>query len=124
MPSLSQPKYRGVFFNLGDAYCLAGSFVTAASPARVKGKGYTVSKQATGIFRVTFNQKFPAVISAVGTLRKVAGGATFLTGPIHVAGDNFVDFRVENAAGAATDPPVAANIDFFIVLATNKLSVV
>lgn len=124
MPSLPQPKYRGAFCNLGDAYFLVGSLVTAASPTRRRGKGFTVSKTATGIFRVTFNQKFPAVMSAVGTLRQAAGAANFLKGPVTVDANNYVEFRVENASGTAADPGTSDVIDFVIILATNKLSVV
>lgn len=124
MPSASQPKFRGSFCNLGDAYFLVGAIVTAASPTRSKGKGYTVSKTSTGVFRITFNQKQPKVMSAVGTLRQAAGAANFLKGPVTSDSNNYVEFRVENASGAATDPGTSDVIDFIIVLATNTLSVV
>ncbi len=124
MPSASQPKFRGSFCNLGDAYFLVGAIVTAASPTRSKGKGYTVSKTSTGVFRITFNTKMPKVMSAVGTLRQAAGAANFLKGPVTSDSNNYVEFRVENASGAATDPGTSDVIDFIIVLATNTLSVV
>lgn len=124
MATASQPKYRGSFANLGDLYVLYGSLVTAASPTRRKGKGFTVSKNGTGVFRVTLNQKFTGVISAVGTLRQAAGSANFLKGPVTVDANNYVEFRVENASGTATDPGTSDNIDFIIVLSTNKNSVV
>jgi hypothetical protein len=123
MPTAPQPKYQGSFCNLGSAYFLAGALVTAASPTRLKGKGFTVSKTSTGVFRVTFNTKFPKVITAVGTLRQAAGAANFLKGPVTVDANNYVEFRVENASGAAADPGTSDVIDFFIVLATNTLSV-
>ncbi len=123
MPTASQPKYQGSFCNLGSAYFLAGALVTAASPTRLKGKGFTVSKTSTGVFRVTFNTKLPKVIAAVGTLRQAAGAANFLKGPVTVDANNYVEFRVENASGTAADPGTSDVIDFFIVLATNTLPV-
>ncbi len=123
MPTASQPKYRGSFKNLPDLYDLHGAVVTAASPTRLKGKGFTVSKQGTGVFRITFNQKMVTVISAIGFLRKSAGEAVWLSGPQYVAGNNYVDFRVENSSATATDPNVADVIEFTITVATNKLSV-
>lgn len=124
MATTSQPKYRGVFFNQPDVYMVVGTIQTAASPTRLKGKGYTVTKPGTGIFRVTFNQNQPKVMSAVGLLRQAAGAANFLKGPQTVDGNNFVDFRVENASGTATDPGTGDEIHFMIAVATNKLSVV
>lgn len=124
MPTAPQPKYQGSFCNLGGAYFLVGAIVTAASPTRSKGKGYTVSKTSQGVFRITFNTKMPKVMSAVGTLRMAAGSARFLKGPVTSDSNNYVEFRVEDASGAAQDPGTSDVIDFIIVLATNTLSVV
>lgn len=124
MPTATFPKYQGGFHNGPAFLTLVGAIVTAASPTRLKGKGYTVTKPGVGVFRITFNQKVVTVMKATGILRKAAGAATFLSGPPYVAGDNFVEYRVENAAGAATDPGTSDVIEFDIVVATTKLSAV
>lgn len=122
MPTASFPKYQGGFQNGPSLLTIVGAIVTAASPTRLKGKGFTVSKPGTGIFRITFNQKVPSVMKATGILRKAAGSATFLTGPLYVEGNNYVDFRIENASGTATDPGTSDVIEFDIVVPTTKLS--
>lgn len=124
MPSLSFPKVGQITGNLPHLHLIAGALVTAASPTRLKGKGFTVSKTSTGVFRVTFNQKVPYVISALGTLRQAAGAANFLKGPVTSDSNNYVEFRVENASGAATDPGTSDVIDFAIWVTKTKLSVV
>lgn len=124
MPTATFPKYQGGFQNGPSFLTIVGAIVTAASPTRLKGKGFTVSKPGTGIFRITFNQKVPTVMKATGILRKAAGAASFLTGPLYVEGNNYVDFRVENASGTAVDPGTSDVIEFDIVVATTKLSAV
>lgn len=109
--------------NLPHLHLVVGQILTdATTPTRKRGKGFTVSKPGVGRYLITLNKRVGYTVCAVGTLRKVAGGATFLTGPI-LADDNTVEFRVENASGTAADAPNAANIDFVIVCTKTKLSV-
>ncbi len=124
MPSLAFPQVGQLTANLPHVHLVAGQVLTdATTPTRKRGKGFTVSKPGTGRYLITLNKRMGYVIAAVGTLRKVTGAATFLTGPI-VADDNTVEFRVENASGTAADAANAANIDFIIVCTKTKLSVV
>ncbi len=124
MPSLAFPEVGQLTANLPHVHLVAGQVLTnATTPTRKRGKGFSVSKPGTGRYLITLNKRVGFVIAAVGTLRKVTGGATFLTGPI-VADNNTVEFRVENASGTAADAPDAANIDFIIVCTKTKLSVV
>lgn len=123
MASLAYPQFEKATHNLPHTHVIAGSLVTAASPTRNTGKGFSVSKPGTGIFRVTFNRRQGFIISAVGTLRQAAGAANFLKGPVSSNSNQYVDFRVENASGAATDPGTSDVIDFIIVLTQTKLSV-
>lgn len=123
MPSLAFPQVGQLTANLPHVHLVAGQVLTdATTPTRKRGKGFTVSKPGTGRYLITLNKRMGYVIAAVGTLRKVAGAATFLTGPI-VADNNTVEFRVENASGTAADAANEANIDFIIVCTKTKLSV-
>lgn len=122
--SLAFPQIGQITGNLPHLHIVAGQVLTdATTPTRKRGKGFTVSKPATGRYLITLNKRMGFVIAAVGTLRKVTGGATFLTGPI-IADNNTVEFRVENASGTNADAPNEANIDFIIVCTKTKLSVV
>lgn len=121
MATSSWPRYEKATVNLGNAHFLCGSLVTAASPTVNKGKGFTVSKNGTGVFRVTFNQRQGGIVSAVGTLRQAAGAANFLKGPVWSNTNQYVEFRVENASGTAADPGTSDVIDFIIVLKQDKL---
>lgn len=123
MPSASFPQFEKTTINLPHGHMLVGSLVTAASPTRNTGKGFTVSKTSTGVFRVTFNKRQGYIICALGTLRQAAGAANFLKGPVNNNTNQYVEFRVENASGAATDPGTSDVIDFIIVLTKTKLSV-
>lgn len=121
MATSSKPKY-GVqpSTNAATTHIIGGSMVCASTPTVARGKGFTVAKAATGRFQVTINGGIGRVVSAVGTLRKAAGAATFLAGLQYVSTDNTVEFRVENASGAAADPATDAEIDFILFCTWDK----
>lgn len=124
MASASFPMIGQITGNLPHLHMIAGSMVTAASPTRNTGKGFMVSKTSTGVFRVTFNRRQGYIICATGTLRMAAGSARFLKGPVSSNSNQYIEFRVEDAAGAAADPGTSDVIDFVIWLTKTKLSVV
>lgn len=123
MPSLPFPQIGQLTANLPHVHIVAGQVLTdATTPTRKRGKGFTVSKPGAGRYLITLNKRMGYVIAAVGTLRKAAGSATFLTGPV-IADDNTIEFRVENASGTATNAGNTDNIDFIIVCTKSRLSV-
>lgn len=125
MPTTPHPEYPFGFTNLPAGKIYAGTIVTDSTTPTVKrGKGFTVSKAGVGRYLITLNRSPGRLVCAVGTLRKAAGAATFLTGPQLVpASGNQVEFRVENASGAATNAGNTDEIDFFIFVLRDKLPV-
>lgn len=116
MGSLNQHPVRG---NVVEGLILSGCIVTdSTTPTRKRGKGYTVSKPSTGVYRVTWN-KNAVLIGASGLLHKVADSeARFLAGAIYVAGNNYIDFRTESAAGTAANAADTDEISFMLHLQT------
>lgn len=126
MPSATFLKVGQATSNIPHLHWVIGKIQTdSTTPTRLKGTGYTVSKPGTGRYLITLNQKCPFIVSAVGTLRKAAGSATFLTGPVtsDAAGATTVEFRVENASGTATDAGNTDTIDFIIAVTKTRLKV-
>ncbi len=121
MPTASKPRY-GVqpSTNQATTHIMGGALLCAASPTRARGKGFTVSKPATGRFLVTINGGMGRIVAAVGFLRKATGSATFLAGPTYSSTDDAVEFRVENASGTNTDPATTAEIDFILFCTWDK----
>jgi len=121
MPTASKPRFgKQPSTNSPTTHFISGALVTAASPTVARGKGFTVSKPATGRFLVTINGGMGRIVAAVGTLRQAAGAANFLKGPKYVSTDDAVEFRVENASGTATDPGTTDEIDFIISATWDK----
>ncbi len=124
MPTATFPMVGQLTANLPHVHLVAGAVLTdSTTPTRRRGKGFTVSKPGTGRYLVTLNRKAGYIISAVGILRKAAGSATFLTGPVLVDEQN-VEFRVENASGTAANAGNTDVIEFIILMTKTKLSVV
>ena len=124
MPSSSRADYAVVFANLPEVKFVCGELVCAASPTIFSGKGFTVSKPGTGVFRVTLNQAVGhAHIGGNGQLKKLAATteARFLNGVVLADGLNYYEFRVEDATGAAADPATTDRIAFIIPVMRNKL---
>lgn len=110
-----------------EVLVLYGELVCAASPTIFAGKGFTVSKTGTGVFRVTLNKKVGrAQMGAMGQLKKLAATteARFLNGVVLADGTNYIEFRVEDATGAAADPATTDRIAFQIPVMVNRLPLV
>lgn len=80
----SRNTYRPRSLN-PEAVCIAGSFApngsSAVSAASRKGRGFTVARTSTGLFTVTFTDKFAALLSATASLQQAtAGDQTILVG--------------------------------------------
>lgn len=56
-----------------EAVCIMGSFApngsSAVAASSRKGRGWTVARTSTGLFTVTFTDKFNALLSATATLQ-------------------------------------------------------
>lgn len=123
MSSLSFPMMGQITGNLPHLHIVAGQFLTdATTPVRQRGKGFTVSKVATGRYKVTLNRKAGYIISVEGSLLKPTGEAVFLTGPVRTDEQN-IEFRVENSSGTNTDAASTDVIEFIIVMTKTRLSV-
>lgn len=123
MTTASFPQVGQITGNLPHLHFVAGQVLCdATTPTRLRGKGFTVSKVATGRYLVTLNRKAGYIISAVGFLRKATATATFLTGPVLTDEQN-VEFRSENASGVNTDLQNTDVIHFVIFMTKTRLSV-
>lgn len=123
MSTLSFPQVGQITGNLPHLHLVAGQILCdATTPTRLRGKGFTVSKVATGRYLVTLNRKAGYIVAAVGFLRKATGAATFLTGPVLTDEQN-IEFRSENASGTNADLANTAVVEFIIVMTKTKLSV-
>lgn len=112
--SFNQYPKRG---NVAEGCILSGCIITDTTTPTVKrGKGFTVAKQATGVYRVTWNRN-AVLIGAGALLHKVADAeARFLAGAIYVQGNNYIDFRTEDATGAAANAAATDEISFMLDL--------
>ena len=123
MTTSSFPKFGQISGNLPNLHMVVGSILTdATTPTRRRGKGFTVTKVATGRYKVTLNQQVGYIISAIGILRKPTGEAVFLTGPV-LTDELNVEFRVENASAVNTDAANTDVIEFVIFCTKSRLSV-
>lgn len=125
MPTTPNPEFRQEYANLPSSKLMFGTIITDSTTPTVKrGKGFTVSKNGTGGYRITLNRNPGRIVCAVGTLRKAAGTATFLTGTqLNTATPNIIDFRTENASGTAANAGNTDEIDFIIVVLRDRLPV-
>jgi len=119
----SKPQYGGVRANQPELLLIKGRFATnGATPTINAGKGFVVTQQGTGLYRVKPNINTVKIVSAVGTLIKAATSATFLELVDTTSANNYVTFRVVDATGAAAAPgAVTDQIAFDISVMTVKL---
>ena len=122
MTTLSFPIQNPTTANLSDLHLVVGRvLLDSTTPTVSAGKGFTVSKIATGRYKVTLNKKVRPIV-AFGLLAKATGEAVFLCKPVLVADDNFVEFRVENSSGSNVDAAVTDELEFMIaVMRTTSL---
>lgn len=124
MPSLPRAWFSESYVNMPEIGFLVGEIVCAASPTIFAGKGFTVTKPGTGVFRITPNQNVGhAQTGATANLKKLAATteARFLNGVVLTDAEKYIEFRVEDAAGAAADPATTDRIAFVIPVARVRL---
>ncbi len=103
---------------------IEGTITTnGATPSVAFGKGFVVTQQGTGLYRIKPNINTARIISCTGVLIKAATSATFLELQDALAANNYVTFRVVNAAGTAVAPgAVGDQITFSLKVMTAKLA--
>jgi hypothetical protein len=107
--------------NVPESCALAGTVVTNNTTPTVKrGKGFTVSKPSANTYRVTWNRS-ANFIGGGAILHKVGATARFLTGPVYVADQRYVDFLVTDATGTGAEPASTDEISFVLMLQTVRL---
>ena len=124
MPSASFPAYGQQTGNLPNLHFVVGRFILdtdgADTPEIVAGKGFTVTRQGTGIYRVTFNKQVK-LVSIIPTI--------FAPSPSLVAShkainndNNYVDITTADYDGNLADGAQdVEGVDFVAVVMTAKL---
>lgn len=121
MPSLSFPEYGRLWSTLPETIVISGRIVTNnTTPTIAAGKGFTVAKNGTAVYKITLNKKMGRIISAYGIYCN-AGTARILKKKKRTDGDNFVEFLFENTSGTATEPGDTDELEFTIVAMRVKL---
>ncbi len=107
--------------NMKEAVFIAGTIVTEnTTPTIAAGKGFTVTKNGTAHYRITFNRKVPRIIAAVGIYANTTTALILKKVP-HTEGNNYVEFVFENTSGTASEPAVTDQFEFIILGMTVKL---
>jgi hypothetical protein len=113
-------RFAGI--NMPEAAIVAGVITTEnTTPVVAAGRGFTVAKNGTGRYKITFNQVFPKIVSAVGQYSSAAGTARLLKKIKYTAGDNFIEFLFENTSGVAAEPGATDQLEFIAVVMTASL---
>ena len=122
----SKQQFPNSRVNMPETLEIVGTITTnGAAPTRTFGRGFVVTQQGTGIYRIAFNINTPRIVAVTGMLVKAATSATFLEVQDMLATNNYVTFRVVNASGTAVAPgAVGDQISFDIIVMTVKLPVV
>jgi hypothetical protein len=121
----SKQQYPGARTNMPEVLNIIGTFQTnGAAPVRTFGRGFTVTQQGTGIYRVTFNINTPRMVAITAALIKAATSQTFLEVINLLATNNYIEFRVVNNVGTAVAPGAVGDlISFDANIMTVKLPV-
>lgn len=109
---------------------IAGSFApnggSAVAASSVKGKGFSVVRTSTGLFTITLQDAYTAMLSADVSLQLAAGDDKIVQlGSIDVVSAKTIQVRVWDISGAAV-ADIAANannrINFCFVLSNSSLN--
>lgn len=126
MPTLPFPKYgtgASASENLPTRHNVVGTFTIATPPVIIKGKGFTVTRQSQGVYRVTMNQKGGRILGADATLEfpDTTTEARFFRGTL-IPGDanGYVDFVITDAAGAVQDAVGLDRLHFMVRMMLTK----
>lgn len=104
--------------NLPGLHFVVGRMVLhSTTPTIASGKGFTVSKAATGRYRITLNRT-AKIICAVGFFAKATGSDFQLRKTVWdeaVEGANIVEFATEDGTGSLEDAQDTDQVEFIIV---------
>lgn len=121
MSSASFPEYGRTWSTLPETIMIPGRIVTHnTTPTIAAGKGFTVAKNGTAVYKITLNKKLGRIISAIPVYCN-AGTARIVKKKIRTDGDNFVEFLFENTSGSATEPGATDELEFVIFAMRLKL---
>lgn len=109
---------------------ISGSFApngsSAVSAASVKGKGFSVARTSAGLFTITLQDSYIALLSAHADLQLATGDDKFCQlGAIDVVSAKTIQVRVWDIADAAVADVAAAagnRINFVLVLSNSQLN--
>lgn len=120
----SKAQHPAARSNMPEMLAIAGTITTnGAAPSRLRGRGYTVTQQGTGLYRITLNINTCRIVAVDGILIKATTSVTGLEVVDALETNNYVTFRVVNpTTGAAAAPgAVGDQISFVLWVMTVKL---
>lgn len=97
-----------------------GSFrpngATGIVSGSTKGKGYSVARSGTGLYTITFDDKYPALVSAVGHARAADATPTVVQFGDYSAANKTLQLRLLQAStGALTKPKGTIPLDISVL---------
>jgi len=109
---------------------IAGSFAPNGSSAVAstsnKGKGFSVARTSTGLFTITLQDAYTALLAASANLQLTTGDDKFVQiGAIDVVSAKTIQIRVWDISGAAVADVSAAagnRINFVLILSNSTLN--
>jgi hypothetical protein len=118
----SFPEYIKLFSTLPETLLISGRILLHnTTPTVVAGKGFTVAKNGTAIYRITFNKNMGRVVAAFPSY--TGTDARLVKKVAHVEGRNYVEFRFENTSAAATEPGATGELEFLVVCTRTKAAI-
>lgn len=101
---------------------LDGRILLASTPTIRAGKGFSVSKPATGKFRITPSQKYPRFVTARAVLHQTTPAAIVLMSPItDFATNGYFEFWTWLIGTGVSDPAATDEISFEAVFMMKAL---
>jgi hypothetical protein len=118
----SFPEYVKLFSTLPETLLIPGRvLLDNTTPTVVAGKGFTVSKNGTGVYRITLNKNMGRIVVALPSY--TGTDARLVKKVAHVEGRNYVEFRFENTSAAAAEPGATGELEFLIVCTRTKAAI-
>lgn len=82
---------------------------TASAPTISAGVGFSVARTSQGLFTITFDRKYPTIITKWKSLQLATAAARFLQFGSYSAANGTLQLRVVDAAGGVQDIAADAN---------------
>jgi hypothetical protein len=124
MPSAAFPQYPNVRANMPETLLVVGRIsLDATTPLIVAGRGFTVAKAGTGLYRVTLSKRIGRWLAGTGIYHRGDGNNRFLEAEPLLDANNYITFRLNNGAGAAADGASTSEISFILAVMMAKLPV-